>query len=530
MLQLDPEKFSLVRMLASGFEVPDNYLGGPSAKVIGPVLLDHVIGTTVAEFDRFALDVGWDLELNIGVASAGIRAFTLCIYRGREFPFTQQEIILGEALAKQLGLAMETCRLIEEAKQSAVEREQKRAAIERSEELERASIALQETIDEVSKLHTLDDFIPHALRIVAKAFGVNSAGYFEHPDDVIYLRWWLLDQKIYGPNELPDLDSTNLSVLSQLAKGFTVPIDHLGVHFRTRVYPSIVHHRTATASPSLHSFAVSMGWDWELNVPLMVNGLADGAITLFRPEEKPFSEADFSLAQSLGKQVALAMQTSSIAEREREATLLREREHIAREIHDTLAQGFTAILIHLKTLQKQFNFPAEAIDTLNTLQHVAQDNLIEARRTLWTLRPREMSHTNIVDGVRRLIDSVERAGEIKISLKAEGSLPQIPERVENELLRIVQEALQNTLRHGEGSQIIIELQPIGLAGVNLSINDDGRGFNISAVTPGYGLIGMRERATAIGAALTIISEPGYGTKIFVSWEPSQPIERHTYAG
>ena len=535
MLLLDPEKFGLVRTLADGFEVPDSYLGGPPNKVIGPVVLNHFTGTSVAEFDEFAIKVGWDHELNIGVASKGIRAFTLCIYRSHNHDFADSEIILAEALAKQLGLAMETCRLIEEAKQSAIEREQKRAALIRSEELERASIALQETIDEVSKLQTLDDFIPHALRIVAKAFGVESAGYFEHPAEFIYLRFWLHQDTIYGPSDLPGLESTHLCVMSQLAAGFTVPEAHLGVDYRRRIHSSIIHHRTATASPPLHAFAVSMGWDWELNVPLMVNGLADGAITLFRPENKPFTEADCSLAESLGKQIALAMNISQIAEREREITvqyerqeaaqlrvnaIASERERIARDIHDTLAQGFTAILIHLKTLRKQFSLPADAIETIDALQHLAQDNLIEARRSLGALRPRLLDHNNLPDALHQLINSVERVGDIQIELAADKPLPTMPEHVEDELLRIAQEALQNALRYGQGKAITIALMAMDEDGVNLSIIDDGRGFNPETITLGYGLTGMQERAERIGAALTVISEPGYGTQIITTWMPT----------
>lgn len=521
MLQLDPERFALVRMLASGFESPDSYLGGPSNTVIGPVLLNHVTGTSVKEFDDFATAVGWDLELNIGVASKGIRAYSLCVYRLHNHAFTEAEIVLAEALAKQIGLAMETCRLIEEAKLSAVEREKSRAASARAEELARSSIALQETIDEVSKLQTLDDFLPHALGIVARAFGSRSAGFFEHNTDIIYLRWWLLDGKTYGPADLPNLTSSNLDVLSQMAKGFTVPVDHLGEHYRTRQRPSIIHHRTATASPNLHAFAVSLGWDWELNVPLIVNGIADGAITLFRPEQEPFTEMDFPLAESLGKQIALAMQTSSIAEREREATVLRERAHIAREIHDTLAQGFAASLILLKTLRKQFSFPAEAIETLDTLQYVAQENLIEARRSIWTLRPRLSVDAGIVNGLRHLINSAERSGNIKVLLQAEESLPALPDKVEDELLRIIQQALQNALRYSEGTKVTITLHPMGANGISFSVSDDGRGFNLNTTNFGYGIIGMRERAGSIGATLTIVSEPGYGTQVIVSWSPLQ---------
>ena len=538
LLKTDSEKYALVHMLAKGFQVPDDYLGGHSSKIIGPVILNHEKGTSVAEFDKFAMEVGWEIELNIGVASKGLRAFTLCIYRSVHEPFTEEEIGLGEALAKQLGLAMATYKLIEETNRAALDREQKRLALARSEELERASLALQETIDEVAKLPTLETFIPHALLIVSKAFGVKSAGYFEHPGERIYLRFWLHNDTIYGPQDLPSLNSTNLSVLSQLAAGFTVPPDHLGVDFRLRNKPGIINHLTATASPALHAFAASMGWDWELNVPLMVNGKAEGAVTLFRPANHPFTEADYTLAGSLGKQIALCMQIALLAERERTVTvqnerqeasqqrikaIIGERERIAREIHDTLAQGFTAILINLKTLRKRFSFPQDVIETLDTLQHLAQDNLIEARRSLTALRPRSLEHNDLINALRQLINSVERALDTKVELVADAPLPFVPESVENELLRIAQEALQNGLRYAGGTRITISVHQARENGINLVVEDDGKGFDPQVSSKGYGLKGMQERAERIGAALTIIAEPGYGTKVIVLWDPSHTI-------
>jgi signal transduction histidine kinase len=124
-----------------------------------------------------------------------------------------------------------------------------------------------------------------------------------------------------------------------------------------------------------------------------------------------------------------------------------------------------------------------------------------------------------VDGLRQLMNSVERAGDVKIELHTEPSIPMIPEQVEDEMIRIAQEALQNALRYGNGTQITISLEAMVGDGINLRISDDGRGFNTNTITPGYGLIGMRERAEGIGAAMTIISEPGYGTQIIVSWLP-----------
>jgi signal transduction histidine kinase len=206
-------------------------------------------------------------------------------------------------------------------------------------ELERAGWALQQMVDALAALESLQAFIPRALQIVAEAFGTTSAGYFEHPTETIYLRYWLLGNRVYGPEELPGLDESRYSLMVRMAGGFTVPKDHLGVEMRKRKRPSILHHRAAQASPELHAFCISMGWDWELNVPLMVNGSPDGAITLFRSEDKPFTEADFSLAESLAKQIALAMQTSKIAERERAISIASERERAAQLRAEDLAQA-----------------------------------------------------------------------------------------------------------------------------------------------------------------------------------------------
>ncbi len=247
------------------------------------------------------------------------------------------------ALAQQMTLALQLVGLADQARVSAVSTERAAATLARSRELERASTALQATIDAVSKLASLEAFIPQALRIVVDAFGAESAAYWEHTSDSIYLRHWLVDGQVFGPTELPGLDHGAYGLLARLARGFTVSSDHLGVDFRNRTLPALIHHRSATASPELHSFAQSMGWDWELNVPLLVAGVADGALTLYRSDADPFTEGDFSLAEALAKQISLAMKISRVAEREREITVARERETIAEQRALELARSNEAL-------------------------------------------------------------------------------------------------------------------------------------------------------------------------------------------
>lgn len=192
-------------------------------------------------------------------------------------------------------------------------------------ELQRASTALQQTVNALAKLETLEAFIPQVLRIVANAFGATAAGYFEHPERVIFLRYWLLGGQVLGPAELPGLSGAEYDLLARMARGFTVPVEHLGVDPFTRKTSSVLHHATATASPELHSFARNMGWDVELNVPLLIGERAEGALTLYRSGAQNFSPDDIALAEELAKVIALAMKVSRVAEREREAVVARER-------------------------------------------------------------------------------------------------------------------------------------------------------------------------------------------------------------
>jgi signal transduction histidine kinase len=240
-------------------------------------------------------------------------------------PPTPQQVDLLQSIGSQVALAVEVERLATANEQASVARERQRLAELRSSELTKANLALQATIDAVTSMQSLDDFMPRVVAIVAQAFEAVGAGYFECPDETIHHRFWLEDGQLLAATELADLDPIHLPTLERLARGFSVPPEHLGIAHRQRLRPSIIHHRVATASPALHALAVSRGWDWELNIPLFANARSDAAITFFRHEDTPFTEADVSLAESLAKQISLARQVSRVGEREREITVARER-------------------------------------------------------------------------------------------------------------------------------------------------------------------------------------------------------------
>ena len=213
-----------------------------------------------------------------------------------------------------------------------------------------ASLALQRTTEALSRLGRAEDFIPEVLRIVAEAFGAKSCSFFENSNDTIWLRYWWHQGKLLGPTELPRVDPEHLGAIVRMAQGFTVPRSHLGVDAFTRAEPSLVEHRRLQGDPELQRFAISMGWDRELNVPLHVAGIACGALVIYRGEDRPFDAEDVALGSALARQLALALQVSRlvVGERERAAEAERrigEEKRLAGlvKVHDALTRSLDSL-------------------------------------------------------------------------------------------------------------------------------------------------------------------------------------------
>ena len=137
------------------------------------------------------------------------------------------------------------------------------------------------------------------LRIVATAFGARSCSFFEHANDTIWLRYWWHQGKVLGPTDLPRVNPEHLGAVVRMAQGFTVPRPHLGADPFTRVEPSLIEHRRLEGDRELQHFALSMGWDRELNVPVYVSGMSYGALVIYRAEDRPFDAEDVALGSAL---------------------------------------------------------------------------------------------------------------------------------------------------------------------------------------------------------------------------------------
>jgi PAS domain S-box-containing protein len=199
------------------------------------------------------------------------------------------------------------------------------------------------------------------------------------------------------------------------------------------------------------------------------------------------------------------------------ASILDERNRMAREIHDTLAQAFTGILIQVGAATQVLGDDVEATQAhLETIEDLARLGLTEARRSVTALRPQLLEEGNLSSALDRLVAQLKSATDTTLIYEIQGVSYCLPAEVENNLLRIGQEALTNAIKYACASEIRIELVYED-AQCCLRVKDNGQGFAIVDAPPvgGFGLLGMSERAERIGAQLRIESQPEQGTEIVV---------------
>jgi signal transduction histidine kinase len=190
---------------------------------------------------------------------------------------------------------------------------------------------------------------------------------------------------------------------------------------------------------------------------------------------------------------------------------------MAREIHDTLAQGFAGISVQLEVLNDRLgNQPETTRRHLDLARELVRGSLDEARRTVWNLRAQTLEENGLTGALDRLGHQLTHGSAIAFALHCDGTPRSLPADVENNLLRIGQEAITNAVRHSGGSQITLTLT-FQTDAVRLCVSDDGHGFQPANTEPstrgGFGLPGLRERAEAMHASLEIHSAPGSGTRI-----------------
>ncbi len=200
--------------------------------------------------------------------------------------------------------------------------------------------------------------------------------------------------------------------------------------------------------------------------------------------------------------------------------VLAERNRIAREIHDTLAQGLVGISLQLEIAKRVLADSNHAVkEHLESAISLVGSSLSEARRSIWDLRSQNSGAVDIPARLSQIVQQIKKKSTAEIVLEIHGAYRSIPEATAQELVKITQEAVINAVRHAEAKNILVQIN-YGSSSVQVLVADDGRGFTeaeaIHASTGGhFGLTGMKERANMIQAALLVESQTGAGTKIML---------------
>ncbi|MEO7001819.1 MAG: GAF domain-containing sensor histidine kinase [Ktedonobacterales bacterium] len=258
------------------------------------------------------------------------------------------------------------------------------------------------------------------------------------------------------------------------------------------------------------------GLRYHASIPLYAQEQKLGVLNVASPEWRELSPADLQLLHTVGDLLSIAIQRARLFARSMQLGAVEERNRLAREIHDTLAQGMTAVALQLETVDALLESEAapQARAALERAMTLNRANLEEARRSVLDLRAALLAGRSLPQAIRALAREWQAPPRLTVAIT--GANQPLPQRIEVGIYRIIQEALTNTLRHALATRVSIRLT-ITAYEVRCGIRDDGVGFDAMQLPEGhYGLIGVNERARLLGGALRIASSPSAGTCLTVN--------------
>jgi len=252
-----------------------------------------------------------------------------------------------------------------------------------------------------------------------------------------------------------------------------------------------------------------------LLVPLTLKDQIKGLLVLTSSEANAFTPHQAKLAQAIANQAAIAIENARLYEQAQTLAALEERQKLARELHDSVSQALYSIALGVHTARTLLDRdPALVAEPLEDLLALAKGGLAEMRALIFELRPESLETEGIVSALTKQAEALQARHEIAVHLNL-GAEPDLPLSVKQELYRIAQEALHNTIKHAQAHQVNLCLSQ-KMDVFLLEVRDDGVGFDPTSAFPGHlGLHSMRERINRLGGTLQIESAPGEGTTITV---------------
>ena len=428
--------------------------------------------------------------------------------------FTPKRLALLQLLAAQATISLDHARLYAEAKraeelQAAMARERETFAQQRVAQLAKANAALRGLSDELASVPQLDEFIGQVMAAITGQLGaVSSTLSLFGPDDqtmtleLIYQggRVRSLDEIGY-PKHIRSIKRDELIASGLVQAICLLPLD-----------------RPTSLPDGVRTYLLGQGIKSVLIIPLSSKGHVDGMLSFRFINGRAFQEEELEIARALATQASLAIQLTQLARTARESAVLAERTRLAGEIHDSLAQSFAGISMQLSAATRAMARKSkDAQGHVERANELARFGLSEARRSALSLRSNIIEELGLLEALRKLAERSNIPGLISCSFHFSRVNEQaLSPQVQQDLLRIGQEAISNALRHAQPSEIKVSLRG-NQSSLVLRVTDNGSGLARTRLSErhGFGFANMSARAKNLGAVLDIESKPGHGTSVIV---------------
>ena len=444
---------------------------------------------------KHGLRASWS---NPVLSSEGKVLGTFCIYyRERRSPNSQD---------------LELIELATHLVRVAIERDRAEEALRASEQVARGQVeAMTYSLDVLATAPAPDKFLGQMLSTIGRLLNAQSVilWLLDERNDSLVLRAWA-----EGTN-FTKADPEHPFIKNPLSWKDDPGLQEMFFSGAPSVCEDI--ERDPSISNALREYLKSGGTRKFLRIPTLVGGRVKGFIGIRHEARPPYRPKEIELAQALAHQAMLAIQLNEFAEQSRQAAVLEERNRMARDIHDTLAQGFTGVIVQLEAAEDAIACcrRKEANEHLQRASELARRSLNEARRSVHALRPQSLQQENFWDALKGTIKNTTAGTALHTTFKLRGKLRDLPLVWQENLLHIGQEALTNALKYAHPRNFETRLS-CNANELRLELRDDGDGFKLKDRHDGFGLAGMRERVEQMGGELKITSSRGKGTKVVVT--------------
>ncbi|WP_240511915.1 GAF domain-containing sensor histidine kinase [Paludifilum halophilum] len=259
-----------------------------------------------------------------------------------------------------------------------------------------------------------------------------------------------------------------------------------------------------------------------LCVPLEMDGEVLGVITLGKADRRGFEEADLTFLQVLASQTVIALHNARLMNERERRVVAEERNRLAREIHDGIAQSFAGVLMKVESSLKVFDSQPEQVRSwLEQSEKKLREGLKEVRHSITALRPSPAAKIGLIPALRRRVEAFQNETDVDAFFEQEGENYPLSTEAEETVYMVCHEALSNAAKHAKASEVKVTLryEPEEL---KLVVEDNGVGFSLAQAVykaeaqKRYGIVGMNERAQNLNAALQFDSEEGQGARVILT--------------